>query len=86
MNNINEMKAPKTTNSLIAGLEKTTAYGETQNGALTFTKSGSALLDFFAQAGAMRQSPDKALELFQKAFGENRLYAIRTLFYLRDCH
>jgi len=80
------MKAPKTgaTNSLIAGLEKETAYGFTENDALTFTKSGSALLDFFAQAGAMREKPEKALELFQKAFGENRLYAIRILFYLRD--
>lgn len=71
-------------NSLIKGMRSATAMGTTENGAPTFTRSGSALLDFYAQAGAMRKNPEKALELFQKAFSEDRQSAIRILFYLRD--
>ncbi len=61
-----------------------TSVGRTENRAKTFTRSGSPLLDFYAQAGAMRERPEQALELFKKAFSENQLYAIRILFYLRD--
>lgn len=85
-------KTPKVTkptvaasnNKLLSGMYKATSYGKTDNGAVTFIRSGSALLDFYAQAGAMRKSPDKALDLFQKAFSEDREKATRILFYLRD--
>lgn len=63
---------------------KATSKGLTENGAVTFTRSGSALLDFYAQAGAMRKDTARALGLFQKAFAEDRLKAIKILFYLRD--
>lgn len=72
------------TGLFIDKLHENTSKGLTENGAVTFTDSGSALLNFYAQAGAMRKNPDKALELFKKAFGEDRLKAIRILFYLRD--
>jgi hypothetical protein len=71
-------------NSLIAGMYKETSKGLTQNGAVTFVRSGSFLVDFFAQAGAMRNEPLKSLELFQKAYSENPVYAVRLLFYFRD--
>jgi hypothetical protein len=71
-------------NSLLAKMYEETSMGETANGAKTFIRSGSALLDFFAQAGAMRNNPTKALDLFQKAFAEDRQSALRVLFYLRD--
>jgi hypothetical protein len=71
-------------NGLIAGLSKATSKGLTENGAVTFTESGSANLDFFAQAGAMRKNPSAALELFKKAFYEDRQTSVRVLFYLRD--
>lgn len=58
--------------------------GSTANGAPTFTNTASPLLDFYAQAGAMRKSPQKALDLFKKAFSEDREKAVRILFYLRD--
>lgn len=61
-----------------------TSKGVTENGAVTLTRSGSPLLDFFAQAGAMRGNKDGALDLFKKAFSEDREKAIRILFYLRD--
>ena len=81
------VKAPavsQTVNPLVAGMFKATSYGRTQNDALTFIRSGSNLLDFYAQAGAMRKNPAKALELFQAAFAEDREKAVRILFYLRD--
>lgn len=86
MKNINEIKivSEEKKSGLIAGMYKNTSYGSTENGALTFTRSGSSLLDFYAQAGAMRNDVGKALDLFQKAFAEDREKAIRILFYLRD--
>lgn len=58
----------------------------TQNGAVTFKSSKSAVLDFFSQAAAMRDRSDEDLiQLFTKAFAENRLLAMKALFYLRDC-
>lgn len=72
------------TNSLLKGMFTNTSYGETENGALTFIRTESPLLDFYAQAGAMRGDKNRALKLFQSAFAENREKAIRILFYLRD--
>jgi hypothetical protein len=73
-----------TTNSLLNGMFKKTSIGETENGAVTFTRSGSPLLDFFSQAGSMRNNITKALDLFKKAFAEDREKSIKILFYLRD--
>jgi len=73
-----------TDNALLKGMRKATQMGTTENGAVTYTSSDSALLDFYAQAGAMRKNPDQALDLFKKAFSEDRLIAVRILFYLRD--
>jgi len=84
LNNIEFKVQSKTNNGLINGMMKETSYGKTENGADTFTRSGSRLLDFYAQAGAMRNSKKEALELFQKAFSEDNEKAIRILFYLRD--
>lgn len=72
--------------SFVNNLYKATSFGETANGALTLMRSGSALLDFYAQAGSMRGNKDAALDLFKKAFAEDREKAVRILFYLRDCH
>ena len=90
MKNINNFeKVPSTkkvasTNKLINNLYVNTSLGRTENNALTYTRSGSALLDFFAQAGAMRPRPDKALDLFKKAYAEDHVKAVKLLFYLRD--
>lgn len=87
MNHINKtpkVTKPVTGSSLAAAMYKASSVGETQNGAVTYTRSGSLLLDFYAQAGAMRKSPEVALDLFKKAFAEDKEKAIRILFYLRD--
>lgn len=89
MKNINQIKVEKNINEdcssgLLSEMYKETSYGLTENGAKTFIRSGSVLLDFYAQAGAMRDNPNKALELFKRALSENPEGAIRILFYLRD--
>lgn len=73
-----------TSNPLIKGMYDNTSKGLTANGAVTFTRSGSNLLDFYAQAGAMRKDTARALDLFKKAFSEDRVNAVKVLFYLRD--
>ena len=63
---------------------ESTSIGETANGAKTFTRTESSLVDFFAQAAAMRDKPGQALDLFKKAFAEDNEKAVKLLFYIRD--
>lgn len=79
-----ENKTSQKTSMLIDKMFEETSKGLTENMAVTYTRSGSELLDFFAQAGAMRNYQDRALTLFKKAFSEDREKAVRILFYLRD--
>ena len=58
--------------------------GYTLNGATTLTSTLNANLDFFAQAGAMRGQNNRLIDLFEKAYRENKLLAILNLFHLRD--
>lgn len=76
--------ATPSTNKFISSLYVETSKGRTENDAVTFIRSGSSLLDFYAQAGAMRGNKSEALDLFKKAFAEDRLKAVKILFYLRD--
>lgn len=87
MQNINKIKVANTnvnTNKFLDAMFEETSKGTTENNAVTYIRSGSPLLDFYAQAGAMRPRPDQALELFKKAYSEDHQSAIRILFYLRD--
>jgi hypothetical protein len=57
----------------------------TANGAKVNATTGSALLDFFAQGGAMRSMSDSnKIASFTKAFAEDATLALRALFYFRD--
>jgi hypothetical protein len=57
----------------------------TENDALAFRTTKSAVLDFFATGGAIRsRTPEKQIDLFSKAYKENPLLAVRALFYFRD--
>lgn len=71
--------------SLLDALETGTNRNTlTENGAITNDSSLSSTLDFFSLAGAMRERKDDALDLFKRAFAEDKLTAVRILFYLRD--
>src|SRR5690606_6396996 len=57
----------------------------TANGAFAYKSTKSDVLDLFRQGGAFRNRSDQEVEqLFSKAFAENPLLAMKTLFYLRD--
>jgi hypothetical protein len=66
-------------------LKQETNYTYTENGAVARATTGSSLLDFFAQAGAMRKrSEADIISAFTKAFSEDALRALKALFYFRD--
>ena len=59
--------------------------GRTQNGAVAYKSTNSAVYDMFAQGGAYRQhSGNDCILLFKNAFEENESLAMKCLFYLRD--
>jgi hypothetical protein len=58
----------------------------TANGAVTHSTSLSACLDMFFMAGATRRwTEDQIVDLFLKAYSENKNLAYRILFWARDC-
>ena len=72
-------------NTLLNGLKNATNYTYTENGALTHKTSMSGLLDLFGMGAAYRTRSDSdCIVLFQDAFKENPVYALKCLFYLRD--
>ncbi len=72
-------------NTLLNGMKDATNYTYTENGALTHKTSMSGLLDLFGMGAAYRTRSDSdCIVLFQDAFKENPVYALKCLFYLRD--
>ncbi|MGH3953546.1 MAG: DUF2828 family protein [Mycobacterium sp.] len=65
-------------------VQRETNQTRTENGAVTNASSLDAVVDLFAAAGAMRDTPGKAADLFERAYREDPQTAIRTMFYLRD--
>lgn len=60
-------------------------FGYTENGTVKRMSSMSALLDLFGIGAAYRTRSDAdCIVLFQKAFAEDPVYALKCLFYLRD--
>lgn len=73
-------------NAFLNGLTNATNYTHTENGALTHKSTRSALLDLFAMGAAYRtRSDEDCILLFRNAFDENPVYALKCLFYIRDC-
>lgn len=73
-------------NTFLNGLQNATNYTYTENLALTHKSTKSDLLDMFALGGAYRtRSDDDVITLFKNAYAENPVYALKCLFYMRDC-
>lgn len=72
-------------NKFINGLVDATNIGYTENGAIKRNTTKSDLLDMFAMGAAMRtRSDEDVILMFQKAYKENPVYALKCLFYIRD--
>lgn len=72
-------------NNLLNGMKNETNYTYTENGALTHQSTLNGLLDLFGMGAAYRtRSDEDCIVLFQKAYRENPVYALKCLFYLRD--
>lgn len=56
-----------------------------EKGALSYATTTSAVLDWFASGGAMRQEDESQMQAaFAKAFKEDKLLATKIAFYIRD--
>lgn len=72
-------------NQLIKALKNEMNYTTTENGATALHSTQNACLDAFGSLGAMKNSPEEdIIRTFSLAFNENREYAMRMLFYMRD--
>lgn len=61
-------------------------YKRTENGALAYKTTNSAVYDMFAMGAAYRKRSDEdCILLFKNAFEEDSVLALKCLFYIRDC-
>lgn len=74
-----------TMNTFMAELKNVNNFGYTENGAIKRNSTLNGLIDLFALGGAYRNRSDEdCITLFDAAFKEDEVHALRCLFYLRD--
>ena len=72
-------------NTFLNQMKKDNNIDYTENGGVTRKSTESKVLDMFAVGGAYRNRSDEdVILLFKNAFEEDRLLAMKCLFYLRD--
>ena len=72
-------------NTFLDNLKNQTNVAYTENGARAFATTGTKVLDFFSQGGALREAgADRAINIFSQAWSENNELALKTMFYFRD--
>lgn len=73
-------------NKLLTAMQEMNNIIYTENHGVTYRSTMNGLMDLFALGGAYRKRSDEdCINLFKKAFEEDETYALRCLFYLRDC-
>ena len=73
-------------NTFMNQLNNNFNYKRTENGALAYRTTNSAVYDMFAMGAAYRKrSNEDVILLFKNAFEENETLALKCLFYIRDC-
>lgn len=71
--------------AFVNAMKEDSSFTKTTNGMTARNTTGSYCLDFFATVGAMRNSSESEVQdKFFKAFCEDKLIAMKTLFYGRD--
>lgn len=74
----------KTNSALFSSVKEDNNFTTTENGRLANKSTLNACLDFFGQAASCRNNPAMAVHLFREAFREDKLIALKALFYMRD--
>lgn len=73
-------------NVLLESMKRDANIKRTENGAIALRSTMDGIMDMFALGGAYRSRSDAdVILLFEKAFKEDPTYALKCLFYLRDC-
>ena len=73
------------TNAFASAAKTEATYTVTENGAAAYNTTQNACLDFYSVAGALREADDARItRLFQAAYDEDPLTAVKTVFYARD--
>ena len=73
-------------NKLLNAMKEQNNYKLTENGGVSLRSTMNGIMDLFALGGAYRSRSDEdCISLFETAFNEDPTYALRCLFYLRDC-
>lgn len=71
--------------SFAEAMKKEENWTRTENGAVAIKGTGDKCLDFFGTAGALRNADDiRVQRIFADAYNEDKLTAVKTLFYMRD--
>jgi hypothetical protein len=74
-----------TPNAFVQAMTSVSNVAYTEKGAITNKSTLSSVLDWFEQGGALRQrSPQDIINIFTRAYAEDRLMAMKILFYFRD--
>lgn len=72
-------------NNFLNKLKQATNFGYTENGAIKRNSTLNKVLDMFAMGGACRsRSEEDIIVMFDNAFKEDEVLALKCLFYLRD--
>ena len=73
-------------NTLLNSLKQTANVKRTENGAISLKSTMDGVMDLFALGAAYRSRSDEdVILLFEKAWREDPTYALKCLFYIRDC-